>query len=165
MQSDLPAATLRMVVLPCNFLKRNGGGGIRTPEPLLGAAGFQDRCLQPLGHPSDTNTSNSVSTPASPRSNTWRRKNSSRSAGSRLRGGVGADRGASQLLCSGGGGTVEDRPLSLWPLARQGVRYRQQAGRGAGRPATQALGSWDRSLARQISVDKGVASQLGRQLN
>lgn len=31
--------------------KENGGGGIRTHERLR-VDGFQDRCLQPLGHPS-----------------------------------------------------------------------------------------------------------------
>src|SRR5690606_10964896 len=34
-------------------IKRNGGGGeIRTLDRLLTYAGFQDRCIQPLCHPS-----------------------------------------------------------------------------------------------------------------
>ena len=32
--------------------KSGGGTGIRTLEGLLTLAGFQDRCFQPLSHPS-----------------------------------------------------------------------------------------------------------------
>ena len=33
--------------------KRSGGGGIRTHGDPEGHAGFQDRCIQPLCHPTD----------------------------------------------------------------------------------------------------------------
>ena len=34
-------------------LQYGGGTGIRTLEGLLTLAGFQDRCFQPLSHPSE----------------------------------------------------------------------------------------------------------------
>ena len=37
---------------PCFPLTSGGGTGIRTLDRLLTYAGFQDRCIQPLCHPS-----------------------------------------------------------------------------------------------------------------
>ncbi len=52
--SCIGASTSRRPVALPSERRENGGGGIRTHERRKDAAGFQDRCLQPLGHSSST---------------------------------------------------------------------------------------------------------------
>ena len=50
--SGIPLRVMKKGTLRAPFSMTGGGGGIRTHEGLLTLAGFQDRCIQPLCHPS-----------------------------------------------------------------------------------------------------------------
>ena len=50
--SKIAIYLIKLLNLISIILKSGGGTGIRTLDRLLTYAGFQDRCIQPLCHPS-----------------------------------------------------------------------------------------------------------------